>query len=163
MPLLALGAVQTHHLNRSPVFLRNRCRTTGAAQRSGFPHWVCSRNCALSTLPAGFFGSGSGRMTRYCGTLKSARCSAAKVTSSSGSTVCPGRGTTTAPTFSPIIGSGTPRTATSASAREWEMTTCALRARDQRSRHAQELIHRRFVGGREWVLIELRAWHPLEG
>src|SRR6185312_11233665 len=90
-------------------------RVVTADQRTGCQS-VCSRNGGLSTLPPGLRGSGSDRTATYCGTLKSASRSLAKTTSSCGSSSCPGRGTTTAPTFSPIIESGTPTTATSPTA-----------------------------------------------
>ena len=46
----------------------------------------------------------------YCGTLKSAICSRAYATTACGSNSTPGAGTITAPTFSPIMSSGTPIT-----------------------------------------------------
>ena len=57
----------------------------------------------LTTLPPAFRGSGSSVTTMYCGTLKSARRLPANSSTSATSTVIPGRLTSTAPTFPPII------------------------------------------------------------
>jgi len=68
------------------------------------------------TLPPALRGSGSERTVMYCGILKSARAARAKATSSAGVTVVPASGTTAAATLRPSASSGTPTTATSATA-----------------------------------------------
>src|SRR5256885_13907216 len=68
----------------------------------------------LSTLPAGFRGSGSSRSSTYSGTLKLARRAEQWVRSSSSVAVDPGFSCTTALTSSPSTLCGTPTTAASA-------------------------------------------------
>src|SRR6516225_10076449 len=80
---------------------------------NGGPQITSARSCFFTSLPPGFRGNASLRTTTYWGTLKSARDVFRKAMSSRTSICCPGLGTTTAPTFSPIIGSGTAVTAAS--------------------------------------------------
>src|SRR5271170_534704 len=81
-----------------------------------FPHSISWRTCFLMTLPPGFRGNAAVRRTMYCGTLKSASWVRAKARISEIAGFCPGFGTITAPTFSPIMLSGTAVTATSKTA-----------------------------------------------
>src|SRR5450755_2084796 len=80
------------------------------------PHFISWRTCFLMTLPPGLRGSAAVRRTIYCGTLKSASWVRAKARISEIAGFCPGFGTITAPTFSPIMASGTAVTATSKTA-----------------------------------------------
>ena len=83
-------------------------------QRSWSDHSVSLRSTGLRTLPPALRGSGSLRNVMNCGALKSAIRSRANARISAGIGRHAGpRARSTAPTFSPIIVSGTPSTATS--------------------------------------------------